>query len=259
MTLVAHTEHEQDLALAAELQAALLPKQCPSDCPHQVAAARNRMCATIGGDFHDFIRINRDQTAILVGDVVGHGVRSSLLMAQIMGWLRSEPAHRSRPAQVVGELNRMLIDLGERTDSILPCTLFYAVLDLPSGIAFFVNAGHPKPLLCDANKGTVLPLGDNNLLLGVDAFEPEEGCHTFQPGQRLVLYTDGITDAMNVQGDFFGSHRLRELIHATIRETPSRCSDLVFQAIDTHRATAPQQDDETLVVLDRLKAPAISP
>jgi len=80
-------EHELDLALAAQLQAALLPASCPSDCPHQSAAARNRMCGRVGGDFHDFLRINPDQTAILVGDVVGHGVRAALLMAKIMGFL----------------------------------------------------------------------------------------------------------------------------------------------------------------------------
>ena len=74
MPHVDNTEQEQDLALAAELQAALLPRACPSACPHHVAAARNRMCVGVGGDFYNFIRINEDQIALIIGDGVGHGV-----------------------------------------------------------------------------------------------------------------------------------------------------------------------------------------
>src|ERR1035437_6194964 len=110
------SEDEQDLALGAQLQEAPLPSSCPVDCDHQVAAARNRMCGTVGGDFHDFIRVNEDQVAIMVGDVVGHGVRASLLMAQIMGYFRSTAADKlTRPTPVISALNAMLIDLGERT------------------------------------------------------------------------------------------------------------------------------------------------
>ena len=171
-----------DLALAAELQAALLPATCPPDCPHQQAAARNRMCGQVGGDFYDFIRINQDQVAIVIGDVVGHGVRASLLMAKIMGHLRSEPANRSRPAELIGDLNNMLLALGSRLGQVVLCSLFYAVIDLPSGAAFFVNAGHPRPFLHEKATHKITALGGQNILLGVQEFKPVEGCHTFAPG-----------------------------------------------------------------------------
>ena len=129
---------DADLALAAELQAALLPSSCPADCPHQEAAARNRMSGRVGGDFYDFIRINPDQVAVVIGDVLGHGVRASLLMAQIMGRLRGNPAGGNRPRERIADLNDMLLALGERIGQTMLCSLFYAVIDLPAGSLFFV-------------------------------------------------------------------------------------------------------------------------
>jgi len=245
-------DHHHDLALAAELQAALLPKQCPSDCPHQVAAARNRMCGSVGGDFYDFIRINEDQVALVIGDVVGHGIRAALLMAQIMGYLRSEPEKRSRPPSVVAALNRMLIDLGEKTGLVIPCSLFYAVIDAPTGTGFFVNAGHPRPFLYNTVRRSVPHFGPHDFLLGVQEFEPTEGCHTFTPGQRLILYTDGITDALNPSGERFGEKRLREVINRNAGASADQCAEAVFRAVDEFTQGAEQQDDETIVVIDRV-------
>jgi len=245
-------EERLDLALAAQLQAALLPKACPLGCPHQEAAARNRMCGTVGGDFYDFIRINREQVALVIGDVVGHGVRAALIMAQIMGFLRSEPQRRSRPMEVVSVLNNMLLDLGDRTGSVMPCSMFYAVIDGPSGICFFVNAGHPRPLLCDRSTGRVRPLGEHDLLLGVEPFEPKEMCHTFTPGQRLILYTDGLLDVVNPQNQYFGPQRLHQAVAECPHCGPDQLAEAIFLSIDQFRGQARQQDDETIVVVDRV-------
>ena len=257
-------EHEAltnaDLALAAELQAALLPSACPADCPHQEAAARNRMCGRVGGDFYDFIRINDDQVAVVIGDVVGHGVRASLLRAKIMGHLRGKPADRNRPGELISDLNDMLLALGDRVGQAMLCSLFYAVIDLPTGSLFFVNAGHPLPFLSDKAGGDITLLGGRSLLLGVQEFKPIEGCHHFQAGQRLVLYTDGLTDACGpdlgepegVSEEYFGEPRLREAVARAAQRTPQACVDAIFAAVDDFRNGAPQQDDETIVIIDRL-------
>ncbi len=238
--------------MAAELQAALLPATCPPDCPHQQAAARNRMCGQVGGDFYDFIRINQDQVAIVIGDVVGHGVRASLLMAKIMGHLRSEPANRSRPAELIGDLNNMLLALGSRLGQVVLCSLFYAVIDLPSGAAFFVNAGHPRPFLHEKATHKITALGGQNILLGVQEFKPVEGCHTFAPGQRLVMFTDGLTETDGQGGTFFGEPRLRDCVRQCGELSPDACADAVFASVDAFRAGAKQQDDQTIVIIDRL-------
>jgi len=248
----ANSQEELDLLLAAQVQSALLPKSCLADCPHHVADARNRMCAGVGGDFYDFLRINDEQIALLIGDVVGHGVRAALLMATIMGWLRSDPANRSRPGQVIAGLNNVLLDLNDKTGSVLPCSMFYAVIDEPSGVAFFVNAGHPRPFLCDKEICSTLHLGPRNMLLGVEEFEPQEGCYTFAPGQRLVMYTDGIVEASNPQGDYFGEQRFHHVISQCADKEPSQLTAALFDSLDDFRQGAGQTDDETVVVVDRI-------
>ncbi|HDZ22743.1 hypothetical protein LCGC14_0451580 [marine sediment metagenome] len=245
------TEHEMDLALAAELQAALLPKGCPETCEHQRTGIRNRMCRSVGGDFYDFIELNPDQMAIVIGDVVGHGVRAALLMAQIMGFLRSDTQDRSRPANMVGALNEMLIALGDETDTILSCSLLYTVLDLPTGMGFMINAGHPPPIVCERDRCASHGLGGSDLVLGVEPYEPHEICHTFLPGERLVLYTDGLVDATNEAEKTFGDQRLLEVISACSDADPQPTADTVMDAVAAFRGDAPQRDDETIVVIDR--------
>lgn len=246
------TDEEVDLALAAELQAALLPRECPSDCPHQRAAARNRMSNTIGGDFYDFIRLNQDQVAIVIGDVAGHGVRSSLIMAQIMGFMRSSSGILSRPGQIIKGVNRMLMDLGERTGLVLPCSMFYGVIDAPTGMGVFVNAGHPRPWVLDRSGGLVFTISPHSIMLGIDDFEPKEACLTFEPSQRLILYTDGMTDAANPAGEHFGEQRLLEAVRAHDNSPPEEAADGVFAIVESFRAGAKAIDDETIVIIDRV-------
>ncbi|MFW6132972.1 MAG: PP2C family protein-serine/threonine phosphatase [Planctomycetota bacterium] len=243
------TEHELDLALAAELQAALMPPACPHDLGAHVAAARNRMCGTVGGDFYDFIRLNRDQLAIVVGDVVGHGVQAALLMAQITGYLRSQTGRRSRPAATVAGLNRMLLDLGDRAETVTSCTLFYAVLDVPSGICFYVNAGHPPPILC--GDGAPRRVAAHDMLLGAEDFQPAEQCHTFTSHQRLVLYTDGICETFNDAQERFGDGRLLKLIADGRDASPEALADRIFQEVDAFHGATARTDDQTVLVLDR--------
>lgn len=243
---------DADLALAAELQAALLPASCPSNCAHQEAAARNRMSADVGGDLYDFIRLNDDQVAVVIGDVLGHGVRASLLMAQIMGRLRGNPAGCNRPGERIADLNSLLLGLGERIGQTMLCSLFYAVIDLPTGSLFYANAGHPWPFLFGKAGGDITFLGGHNILLGVQEFKPVEGCQQFHPGQRLVMYTDGLTDTDGVNEEHFGEARLHDAVARTADLPPQACVDAIFATVDAYRHNAPQEDDETLVVIDRL-------
>jgi len=162
------------------------------------------------------------------------------------------PPALPRPSQFISALNELLINMGDKTGSVMPCSMFYAVIDLPTGAGFFVNARHPPPLLCDGNDGSVRLLTTRNALLGVEKFEPDEMCHTFIPGQRMVLYTDGILDATNGRQDRFGQDRLYEIIASGNAKQPQELVDAVFRAVDDFRGAARQNDDETLVVIDRV-------
>ncbi len=245
-------EQELDMALAVELQSALMPADWTIDAANYRATAMNRMCGCVGGDFCDFIRLNSDQVAIAIGDVAGRGVRASLLMARIMGFLRRRPAECSRPTAIVRLLNDMLLDLGDRTGAAMGCSLFYVVLDSPSRTAFFVNDHMPTPILTDPRNEAAVRLGLTHAMLGVERFEPQECCHTFEPGQRLTLCSDGVLNAADPENRHFGEGKLEQVLmdHA---DSPSRaCAKGVFEAIDTFRRGARQRDDETILVVDRL-------
>ncbi len=243
-----------DLALAAELQAALLPTPELTGLDGLRGAALNRMCGTVGGDFYDVLRLNDDQVALVVGDVVGHGVRAALVMAQIMGFLRPEAPRTSRPVECITALNRRLIELGDRTGTAMCCSIFYAVLDAPSGGLFFVNAGHPRPLLCRPEAGAgPRAFGPRALLLGVQQkLELAEACHTFAPGERLVLYTDGLLDATSPEGEPFDRERLRQVVARNTGQPPHRCAADVFACVESFRHNGRQRDDETILVVDRM-------
>jgi sigma-B regulation protein RsbU (phosphoserine phosphatase) len=245
------TEAELNMALAAELQAALLPPRRTLRCANQDVAALNRTCGSVGGDFLDLIQLNDEQIALVMGDVVGHGVTASLLMALIMDFLRSAPARCARPVQMISSLNRMLLDLGDRSGAVMPCSVFYAVIDIPSGVGFFVNAGQPIPFLCDRRSCLALHLGEGNTPLGVEDFEPAECCHTFLPGERLVLYSDGIVDATDPRGLRFDRSKLHHALIASGDTDATCCARAVFDAVDEFRDGAPQSDDESILVIDR--------
>lgn len=245
-------EEQLDLALAAELQNALMPSVQPVvEVGPLRLAALNRMSGRVGGDFYEVVPINRDQTAVIIGDVVGHGVRAALLMAQMIGLVRSNPEIASRPLRMVQRVNRWLIDLGDRTGTILPCSIFVAVLDAPSTVGFFVNCGHPMPVLADRSTGRVVRLGPRNMILGVEEFEPREACHTFTPGERMVLYTDGLCEAADPVGREIGDKPLLATIRAQHESPPDRCARALFDTVDHHRRGARQGDDETVLIVDR--------
>lgn len=244
------TQDRAELALAAEVQRALLPQDCPLNCPRFRAAARSRTCGNIGGDFHDFMRLDQSQVVVVIGDVIGHGVAAALVMALILGFLRSE--RDSQPARIVSTLNRVLIALGEKLDSILTCSLFYAVLDVSKGSALFVNAGHPRPYLCDRRAGVASLLGGNDLLLGIQKYEAHEARHAFGRGERMVLYTDGITDARNNVRDRWGRQRFEETLRQHATEEPEGLADRVLAKVNGFRQAGDQEDDETIVVIDRV-------
>ena len=243
---------QHDVEMAARLQASLLPRTCPASCNNHDIWALNRMCSGVGGDFYDFIPINNDQLAIVVGDVVGHGIRAAMIMAQIMGMIRTETDRIGRPAQMFEMLNSQLVDLGNKLNTVITCTMFYIVLDSPSATAYFVNAGHIMPIICGNSDEDFRCVGGSDLVLGVENFEPHQGCHMFVPGERLVLYTDGIVEAKGVGGELFGSARLQETLDRYRGDTPEQCAEGVLDAVDVFRMGRERHDDETIMVIDRI-------
>ncbi len=236
-----------DLALARAVQQALLPRECPR-CVGGRFAAKYRPAEHVGGDFYDITHLGIDQIGLIIGDAVGHGIHSALVMALLLGHLRANRPERLRPAQMIAEVNRLLLELGESTGEILLCSLFYGVLDMPSRVLFYVDAGHPPPLCCRGDR--ISPLTSNALLLGADQFVAEEQCHQFEQGDRLVLYTDGVVETRNTQGQLYSVQRLEETVRDLAGRTAEQTVETIFSQLDSFSSEQGPDDDATVVVLD---------
>ncbi len=240
---------ESELQLAAAVQNALLTREVPQ-CECGKMALKNRMFADIGGDFYHFRQLGQDQISFAIGDVMGHSMGAALLMTLIIGLLRADREDNRRPSRVVESINDMLVRLGGYVNTPITCSLIYGVVDLPSGILLYVNAGHPYPIICNRTNRTYHHLPPTTMLLGVQAGILPESCHQFNPYDRLVLFTDGIVDAHN--GDFaaFGEERLRQAIMESVQDSPEMVTQRIFDEVELFRGPVVQEDDETLVVID---------
>ena len=244
-----HPETNPDMQLAAAVQEALLTESLPQ-CKCGQMVLRNRMCRDIGGDFYYFRQLGQDQVALVIGDVVGHGTSAALVMTLIMGVLRADRPDQRRPSRVVEVINESLLRLGDRIGHPITCTLIYGIVDLPSGLLLYVNAGHPHPIICNRLRCAAKELRPTTMMLGVQSGVSHERCHNFVKGDRLILFTDGIVESRDDTDDLFGIERLTETIVSSGCIEPERLAQNVFDQIDRFTRHAPRQDDQTLVIVD---------
>jgi serine phosphatase RsbU (regulator of sigma subunit) len=238
-----------DLELAAAVQGALLNGEIP-DCQCGKMVLRYRMSVQVGGDFYHFCQLGQDQVAFAIGDVVGHGMGSALIMSLIMGTLRSNVQDSRRPSRMVEQINDLLVNLGEQVEHYITCSMIYGVVDLPSGVLLYVNAGHPYPIIYNRIEESCQELGSTTMLLGVQQGVQPESCHQFRQNDRVVLYTDGITDASNANEEPFSDNRLKQIVCSSRQASPDALARRVFEEMDTYSGKEQSDDDQTLVVID---------
>ncbi|MCC7335121.1 MAG: SpoIIE family protein phosphatase [Pirellulaceae bacterium] len=207
--LIQHQRVEQDLELARNVQRAFLPARYPDtsgyDFYHFYLPADQ-----IGGDYYDYIELSDGRLAILVADVVGHGVAAAMLMAKLSAEVRFLLASEANAALAITKLNQRIADLGVEKFVTLLCL----VLDPPTGNVEIVNAGHMPPLWLKVD-GSIDEPGDEatGVPIGIiDGFEYDLATIEFAHGDRLILYTDGINEAPSAAGDMFGIDRLQKLV-----------------------------------------------
>jgi serine phosphatase RsbU (regulator of sigma subunit) len=241
---------EEELKIARQIQLSLMPQQLPH-LPGWQFAASCEPARQVGGDFFDFITTPDEPhlVRLVIADVTGKGVPAALFMASSHTTLRAQSLNGHEPAQTLARTNRVL--LLDR-DAPLLLSAFYATLDTQNGHLTFANAGHEPPLWWRAAEGRLQLLDQHNLMLG--AFSDtsyEEWCMELGPGDSLVLYTDGVTEARNANGDFFGDERL----HDTVAKHHHRSAPELLQAISSAVArfagSVPPADDCTIVALKR--------
>jgi serine phosphatase RsbU (regulator of sigma subunit)/pSer/pThr/pTyr-binding forkhead associated (FHA) protein len=238
---------EQDLDLARRVQQAFLPGKYPDlngfSFYHFYQPAQQ-----IGGDYYDYIPLPDQRIAIVVADVVGHGISAAMLMAKLSAETRFALASNQSVNKAISSLNSRMSGLGLEKFITFLCL----VLDPRSGMIEIVNAGHMPPLWRRGADRIMQPgEAESGLPLGVlDEFEYELSCITLDPGERLVLYTDGIHEAPNLAGEAFGIVQLQTLLsspHVDVREIGENLTQTVIK----HIQGTTQADDMCLLVLGR--------
>lgn len=236
------------LRLAAEIQARLLPAS-PPEIPGYDLAAAMRPAEDVGGDYYDFIPLEPGRLGLGVGDVIGKGLPAALLMANVQATLRGQARWVRSVADCLAWSN-VLLHASTRRGTFV--TLVCVVLDYERHEVRYANAGHNPPLHVSAS-GTVTRLTARGLPLGAvrEATYPAETV-PLAPGDTLVLYTDGVTEAMDAERRQFGEERLEALVRAHHAEPAAQLVERVLSAVREHAGSAPASDDVTVLVVRRL-------
>jgi sigma-B regulation protein RsbU (phosphoserine phosphatase) len=244
----------QELSLAGDLQASFLPGTIP-DLKQFEIALELRPARETSGDFYDFFPLPGDRYGLVVADVVDKGAAAALLMALCRTLIRSHAQeYPDNPELVISHTNaRMLSD----TDASRFVTVFFCVLSSEDGVIHYCNAGHNPPILMH-KEGSDPPvhLEKTGVPLGI-LHDQHWECASVTMRERdvMIIYTDGITEACNSQGDMFGVQRLLKVLHDQVDHGPFDTKDAIFSEVDRHIQMSDTKDDMALVVLKRIVNP----
>jgi Stage II sporulation protein E (SpoIIE) len=241
---------DAELALGRRIQRSLIPL-VPPTIPGYEVAGHYEAAREVGGDFFDVfsVRGRAGRVAICIADVTGKGVAAALLMAFTRPLLRAAVDHVGTPAAALEQVNRILVD--ERRSSLF-ITGLCATVELRRGIVRIANAGHEPPLLVPADGGPISWLEGNGPLLGAFArLDLVERVVRLAPGDLILFYTDGVTDAQAPSGLRFGDHRLAEALESARGATASDTVKAVCDAYHRFQAEQPNADDVAIVALRR--------
>ena len=250
-TQIVHKRRQYDeLAAAALIQQSLLPQadRLPTSDPRFSLCARMRPAREVGGDFYEYFMIDDDRLAFAIGDICGKGVPASLFMSIVVTVLRATAREHGSVADVAAHANALLC---RDNPSSMFATAFYGVLDLNSGKLDYCNCGHNAPLHISAANGLSC-LGATGLPLGLYA-DRSAGVAGLQlaAGDRIVLFTDGVTEAISPSGEEFGDERLAATLEACRDQPLEAVIAGVFADVDAFAGDAEQADDITCIVLAR--------
>ncbi len=249
VTTASKASIESELKVASDIQMSMLPKLFPPypdrndiDIFGQLKPAK-----AVGGDLYDFY-IRDEKLFFCIGDVSGKGVPASLVMAVTRSLFRTISAHESAPDRIVDAINDTLSDGNE---SNMFVTLFVGALDLPTGRMRYCNAGHDAPMICTGDAVTALPM-DCNIPVGVmSPWKYTAQSTQITPGTTIFLYTDGLTEAENINHEQFGEARILPVANTT--NTPKPLIEAMTAAVAEFVGEAEQSDDLTMLAIQYTK------
>ncbi len=239
---------EQELDIARGMQQSVLPRTFPPFGSFEIDA-RMTPAREVGGDFYDVFVIDETRLGVVVADVSGKGVPAAFFMLISRTLMKAIGTRGEPPAAALARLNQLL---AEDNEQMMFVTLFYGVLERDSGHPAFANAGHNPPLIRRAT-GEVewLDAASGVALAVMPGLDYEEGTTTLAPGDALLLYTDGVTEAVNAEDELFGEPRLKETVAEAAGGPASEAVAQIFAAVQRFAGGEPQADDLTVLGLRR--------
>ncbi len=234
---------EQELTIARDIQQALLPHRL-QDFPHVHVSGMNQPCLTVGGDYFDVFPVDADHTAFLIADVSGKGLGAALLTTMLQGAL-SGMSLGADPARVFTHINRFLC---EHSEVGRYATVFFGILDL-RGRLEYINAGHPSPFLLRGGTAEA-PFSPSSFPVGlIPEAEYTSSVHQLEPDDTLVLFSDGVTEAMDPEEKDFSVPRLQQVLRGKHTASLEEIQKAVLAAVEDFTRGARQADDLTLLLV----------
>ncbi|MFC1713940.1 PP2C family protein-serine/threonine phosphatase [Candidatus Poribacteria bacterium] len=247
--LLFHQHLEMELDIARKIQQILLPRQIPSIASVDMGTS-SQSAKQVGGDYHDLIRLPSGDLGIAIGDVSGKGMPAALLMANAQASLRRYSESTYSPGEIIYRINNSICPICQYIEEHRFITLFYGVLNPETKMLTYSNAGHSYPIIFRANSGACEELESTGLPCGImEDASYDEAQVELGSGDIALLYTDGITEAMNSDGEMFGAERLKDVVLGNLQLDSSGLIASVHNELVKFVGDAPQYDDLTLMVI----------
>jgi len=241
---------DHDLEIARDIQRILLPSEAPAIDGFQISGI-NVPARQVSGDYFDYIQVDQDRLGVAIADVSGKGVPASLIMAICRSVLRAEAARNPSPADVLRKVNRQLYpDIKE--DMFI--SMAYLILGHQQDGVTLARAGHDAPLWYKRQSQTVMPVKSPGMVVGIDSgsvFDrlTADFAVPLERNDCLVLYTDGVTETLNSEGDEFGVDRMMQSVRASASDSAQAIVKRIIEDVREFTGSVPQNDDMTLIAI----------
>lgn len=243
-----HENLKNEVMIAGAIQMNMIPKgdNLFPEHKHIKAHGFTRPAKEMGGDFFDAFSIDSEHIALVIGDVSGKGVPAALFMMKVMTLLRS---NITKANDLMDSLRAVNSSLCKNNDSNMFVTLFIGILNVQTGDMKYINAGHDAPLTANTNRLFSPIAGPRNMILGIhDVKNFSVGSTTLNAGDTLLLYTDGVTEAENINGELYSSDRVCKLL-SNSQISSGEIVNMLLRDIDLHCQSTPQSDDITILAI----------
>jgi phosphoserine phosphatase RsbU/P len=242
---------EKELSIAREIQFSLLPQSIPNIATYGIATAF-QPAYQVGGDYFDFIPVSDSELAFAIGDVSGKSTPAAMIMASLQASLRALASMQiSDPVLTIQRINKLLVRSHGKSNKYV--TFFYGILNHQTHDLVYVNAGHCYPLIVKKN-GKVDRLETGGMVMGFfDEVPYKAGHYRLEPDDLVILYTDGVSELVDSEGEEFGTDRIVDVLKKNQDESVSEIRDQLVRNLTSHRGEENQFDDLTLILLKRIE------